>query len=273
MYIDPNQPCVLYRVTRKETGDGYMGISIEHDERWVRHIWEAFKNDCDTHFARALRKYGLEAFDWNVIAEFDTIPDAKDAEIFAIKIGLGHYNETRGGDGINGLSEKGRAKKSAALKGKPKSPETRARMSEAQSGRTISDEGKDSMRQARLRYLAEFGPYPMTEERRQKISVAHQGVKNSPEHCKAISEAKKGILHSESHKQNISTGMKKFYKENPEVRQLLSKLGAERKHTEKSKQKMRDSWVIRKQKEAEKNKNKQEEPKANSIPDYLNKKK
>jgi hypothetical protein len=249
--ITTEGPCHLYQVVHRETGHDYVGISVEYKERWTRHKWEAFNNDCDTHFARALRKYGVEAFEWKVLLEFKTVADAKEAEIFAIANGYGYYNETEGGDGVNGLSEKGRAKKSAALKGRPKSPETKAKMSQAQKGRKVSEEAKENMRRARLAYLAENGPYESTPERNEKISKAKKGKKFTSEHCVAMGNARKGKKHSEEHKQKISEGTRKFYKENPEVKEILSNLWTGKNHTEESKQQMRDSWVLRKQKKLE----------------------
>jgi hypothetical protein len=260
-------PCHLYYIIHRETGRGYAGISIQYKERWIRHKWEAFSNNCQTHFARALRKYGAEAFDWTLVHEFDTVEHAKNAEIFTIACGHGHLNDTEGGDGVNGMSEESKARKSAALRGQKRSPETIAKMSAAQTGREVSDEARENMRKSRLEYLAENGPYESTPERNEKISKAKLGQKCSDEHREAMSKARSGVSLTEEHKQNISIGKRKYYEENPEAKEHLSNLASNRRHTEESKQKMRDSWIIRKQKKLEK----QNKLDAKGIPEDLSK--
>lgn len=98
-----------------------------------------------THIHRALRAYGPENFDWGVLAVFDTVKLAKAAEIEAVAAGLGDYNLTPGGDGNTDMKPETRAKISAVHKGKLVSEETRKRMSDAQKGHAVSDEARLNM--------------------------------------------------------------------------------------------------------------------------------
>lgn len=209
------RPCSLYKVTHRESGKSYIGIAVDVKKRWQRHKWEALSNECDTYFARALRAYGVEAFEWKVIQKFRNSGAAKIAEKLAILWGLGHYNLTVGGDGNINPAPETRAKMSAAQqKRKTRSEATKARMSAAQKGHFVSEEAKENMRQAALRRApaseealanmrkAKAGtdmPHCQTSEAIEKRSAALRGKKQSPEHIAARVE-----------------GMLQDYQDNPE---------------------------------------------------------
>ena len=53
----------IYKITNKVNGKVYIGQSIRPiEQRFQRHINDAVNNILDTHFARAIRKYGKENF-------------------------------------------------------------------------------------------------------------------------------------------------------------------------------------------------------------------
>lgn len=53
----------VYKITNKVNNKVYIGQSIRPiDERFNRHINDAVNYVLDTHFARAIRKYGKENF-------------------------------------------------------------------------------------------------------------------------------------------------------------------------------------------------------------------
>lgn len=60
----------IYKITNIQNNKVYIGQTIRpiHD-RFNRHINDAINNIIDTHFARAIRKYGKENF---IIEEIDT---------------------------------------------------------------------------------------------------------------------------------------------------------------------------------------------------------
>ena len=61
---------IIYKITNKENGKMYIGQTINSiEDRWHRHCNDAMNNILDTHFARAIRKYGKENF---TIEEIDT---------------------------------------------------------------------------------------------------------------------------------------------------------------------------------------------------------
>ena len=54
---------LIYKVTNKITNDIYIGQSINPiEDRWKRHCNDALNYVKDTHFARAIRLYGPDAF-------------------------------------------------------------------------------------------------------------------------------------------------------------------------------------------------------------------
>lgn len=60
----------IYKITNIQNNKVYIGQSIRPIEaRFHRHINDALNNILDTHFARAIRKYGKESF---IIEEIDT---------------------------------------------------------------------------------------------------------------------------------------------------------------------------------------------------------
>lgn len=60
----------IYKITNIQNNKVYIGQSIRPiNQRFQRHLNDALNNTLDTHFARAIRKYGKENF---IIEEIDT---------------------------------------------------------------------------------------------------------------------------------------------------------------------------------------------------------
>ena len=60
----------VYKITNKVNDKVYIGQTVRPiNKRFNRHINDALKNKLDTHFARAIRKYGESNF---VIEQIDT---------------------------------------------------------------------------------------------------------------------------------------------------------------------------------------------------------
>ncbi len=164
----------MYRVTHKETGHDYVGISIHPRKRWKEHEYEVRRHS-KTPFHRALAKYGPDAFEWKIVSWASSTAGAKVLEQLAIHLGLGHYNATKGGDGSEGwrhtpetlakiresnrrrgCSAETRARMSAALKASAArrvwvfTPEHRQKISEAKKGHVVSEATRAKLRQSRL---------------------------------------------------------------------------------------------------------------------------
>src|ERR1043165_8530464 len=118
-------PHTVYIVTLNGSDKCYVGITHQPvKNRWSQHVRNARQNK-KGHFYNALRLYGAEAFDCQVLCVCEDRDSAKQCEITWIAAGWSHYNKTKGGDGNSPgyvTSEEARRKRSAALKGKKKPP-------------------------------------------------------------------------------------------------------------------------------------------------------
>lgn len=119
---------IIYAATNKLNGKMYIGqTTLDVETRKKRHIYDSKRNNEYKHvhhFARAIRKYGAEIFNWEIIENnIKHINLLNSIEIFYIgyfntfKRG---YNSNLGGEGSSGHqhSELTKAKISKGNKGK-----------------------------------------------------------------------------------------------------------------------------------------------------------
>lgn len=95
---------IIYKWTNTINGKVYIGQTVRPEIRYKRHLDDAFKNDSQYHFHRALRKYGTDAFTYEVI---ETVPVAEldEKEVYWIAYYDSYrngYNSTEGGEGNRG---------------------------------------------------------------------------------------------------------------------------------------------------------------------------
>ena len=90
----------IYKVTNKINGKVYIGQSVDIGRRWRQHMTA----EVDTYFHKAIQKYGVENFEWEVIEQCKK-KDLDEREIYWIEyydsFNKG-YNRTKGGDGVSG---------------------------------------------------------------------------------------------------------------------------------------------------------------------------
>lgn len=90
----------IYKIQNKLNNTVYIGQTIQDVHvRWRRHICDAFTMDSQTYFHRALRKYGVNNFDFSVIEQ---IPNylLNERQIYWIAFYDSYkhgYNSTEGG--------------------------------------------------------------------------------------------------------------------------------------------------------------------------------
>lgn len=95
----------IYKITNKINNKSYIGLSINIKARWRAHRSRPFQLNChqyNCHLYKAIRKYGLENFDFSIIEE--CLPEElSDKEIYWISYyntndpNFG-YNNTDGGE-------------------------------------------------------------------------------------------------------------------------------------------------------------------------------
>ena len=138
----------IYKVTNLINQKVYIGQSDNIEQRWKRHKTRSINNcgkDYNYAFYRAIRKYGLENFLFEVIEECSK-DELNQREKYWIKyynsyLNPDHYNETEGGEGTLGWvpSQEWRDKQSKIKKEWYKTPEgieKRKKQSEQQKNKT-----------------------------------------------------------------------------------------------------------------------------------------
>ena len=228
---------VVYRLVNKQTGQSYIGRTFDLKKRLCGHKASANKVGTKNEgqpIVHAIRELGFEAFDVEVLFESEEFEDKKalddllnEKEIYFIEkydsIANG-YNRTKGGAGMLGF--KPTEKMLAATR-------------KANTGRKVSDEQKEAVRQSSLRMWAneeyrrmmserfsgEKNPMygirltgeknpnygkPMSEETKRKLSEAKKGKPGTPmseEHKRKLIEIAKRPK-SESHRKKLSEAIK-----------------------------------------------------------------
>lgn len=164
----------VYLITNLINNKKYVGQTINSARlRWSTHKYHTNSN-CQFHLHRAIRKYGIENFEFEVIdSNINSIDDLNEAESYWIA----HY-DTFMGEGYNLTSGGGNF---------IMSEESKHKSSESHKGQIVSDETKKKMSEKRL-------GMKFSNEHKQKLSEAHKGKSHSKETRRKISESNKGKI-------------------------------------------------------------------------------
>lgn len=114
---------IVYKVTNTVNNKVYIGKTVQTLKRRIaQHKHDSLKKDSQTKFHRAIRKYGLESFKWEVVCECDSNKELCEKEIYMIHLYdsiKNGYNITKGGEGVYGFkhSEETKSKTSKSRKG------------------------------------------------------------------------------------------------------------------------------------------------------------
>jgi group I intron endonuclease len=225
-----------YLITNKINNKGYVGITTRSlDRRWYEHRFVA--NSCGQLLAKAINKYGEQAFEIKPIASAKTLENLKEVEKdliiqFQTKVPFG-YNLTDGGDGVFGFkqSEEQKKRNGDLKRGTKASEETKQKMRVAHSGEKNGFYGKNHTEEAKRKnaeaHMGKVGHWlgkprneetrkkiseslkgkvgkPHTEETKKKLSLAHTGKKQAPpslETRKKLSLATKKVWEARKLKQ------------------------------------------------------------------------
>jgi len=139
---------IIYKVQNKLNGKMYIGKTIQDFEKYKHiHIRSAkngydLKKGCHPRiFYNAIRKYGEENFEWEILYTCDDKKKLNEKEIFFIdkyESFIKGYNMTQGGDGGDGgfycRTNEIRDKISLSLMGKKRSQESKEKQSKSISG-------------------------------------------------------------------------------------------------------------------------------------------
>ena len=84
----------IYKITNIQNNKVYIGQTIRSvQDRFNRHLNDALHNVIDTHFARAIRKYGKDNFSWEIIDTANTQEELTIKERYWIQ----YYNSAKEG--------------------------------------------------------------------------------------------------------------------------------------------------------------------------------
>lgn len=180
----------IYEITNNLNSKTYIGQRHcpSHETPWT----DVKYMGCGKLIRLSEEKNGIENFSKKILAvcHSQEILDILEKEYIALyrSIGKAEYNIADGGlCGNLGLKVYDIVK--ASLTGKPKSEETKKRISESQKGRIVSEETKAKIREARKHQA------PMSEESKQKFKESIAAFWNSPkgqEQKRINSEKSKG---------------------------------------------------------------------------------
>ena len=234
---------IIYKAT-SPSGKCYVGQTTQTlDRRKYGHLRDAKRSDYA--FSRAIRKYGIDNFIWEIICCDIPIQYLNEYEIWYIDFHSSFkygYNSGEGGKANFGykVSEETKKKMSESQKGKKHTEEAKKKMSEAGKGRKHTEETKRKLSEASKGNQNTLGR-KLTEEHKRKMSESQKGKKLSEEHKRKISEALKGEKHPLYGKKHTEEAKKKMskakvgIKRSEETKRKISKANKGIKHSEESK--------------------------------------
>jgi len=227
-------------------------------ERLKRHLEDSLHNS-NCYFHRAIRKYGIDSFQFRILANVENYAELNELEKqFILKYKTSDhqfgYNQTLGGDGLHPndeirkkmsnsqIGKKHSQKQTEKIRianiGKIRSPEIREKLSIAKKGINNPMFGKSlSVEHRRKMSIALRNP---SEETRKKLSNAGKGRIISIETRKKISNTEKGKIVSMETRQKISKA-KIGHIWSAEAKLKLSKTITGRKLSEEHKRKISNS--------------------------------
>lgn len=195
---------IIYKATNKENGKYYIGQTKGTLERRIQNHKSAARNK-DTLFYRAINKYGIESFEWEILVECSSKKELDTKEKELIAENTNGYNIAEGGEGGDTISnhpnlEELKKNVSKTHKGKKLSEEHKRKISEAHKGKKkpwASSTAK-KMSEGNVGKPSGMKNKTHSEETKKKMSEAHKGKTKvfTEEHKQNISKAKKGKTNS-----------------------------------------------------------------------------
>lgn len=179
---------IIYMATNRVNGKLYIGQTVKSLKiRKRAHITTALRGVDIQYFGRAIRKYGQNNFDWEILHKCNDIDELNRLEIYYIKLYNTFedgYNLTKGGLGKLGyrFSDEAKQKKSESLMGK----------NNPMYGKKVSDETKRKLSEMNKGKNNPFYGKKHSEEAKEKVSKARSGKVFSETHKKNLAKARKG---------------------------------------------------------------------------------
>lgn len=171
----------VYCATNKVNGKQYVGFTSKSLERRKSEHEKSSINNPILTFHYAIKKHGIENFEWEELFESNNSYILKKVEVMEIKSqntkSPNGYNMTDGGDGLIGATIETRKKMGEANIGKKLSEKHRKIISKTHKGKVISPKTRKKMSKAQKKRHAEK---PFSEETLNKMSESQKGKKRKP---------------------------------------------------------------------------------------------
>ena len=90
----------IYKITNKINGKFYIGLSVDIKRRFNEHKSPCRFQKIKTPIARAIKKYGLANFSFDILELVECKSKLCEREVFWISKMKPEYNLTSGGDGV-----------------------------------------------------------------------------------------------------------------------------------------------------------------------------
>ena len=190
---------IIYRVTHRKSGKKYYGQTIRSLSERKRDHYYSVENGSSYHFHNAIRKYGEDAFDWEIIEECNS-ENLLEREAHYIDLDQTlnsefGFNLKKGG--IQGtLSLETRKKISKALKGKKLSKKHRENISKGNKGNKLTEKHKKKISKKLKELVGEKHP--------------HFGVKRSEKTRERMREAAKKRTYDEVARESFRNAQKRM---------------------------------------------------------------
>jgi group I intron endonuclease len=179
---------IIYKATNKINGKIYIGLTKNKLEDRIRRHKSDAKLGKITYFHRAIIKYGVENFIWEIIDETDDLNELSEKEIFYIKLYESNdfkkgYNSTTGGEGGYYITQETKDKISKSNFGKKRNQETKDKMSLLKKDKPWSEERKNNSISPWLnRQHKEESKERISITRKEKIKKGEIKFKTGEEH-------------------------------------------------------------------------------------------
>lgn len=159
-----NKPAIVYCAVNSVNGHKYIGMtSSKLEKRMVGHRFHSIEKNRNGHFQNAIRKYGLEVFNWYTLSKWENYKDALNEEVRVIALINPEYNMTVGGEGIIGITP------SRHFLGKKHTQESKIKMSKSLTGKRHTEKTKNKMSLSRIGNKYNLGK-TLTIDHKNKIS-------------------------------------------------------------------------------------------------------
>jgi hypothetical protein len=246
----------IYVIKNIANNKVYVGSAVNIDKRWQIHKYDLAKGKHHSCLLqRAWDKYGEENFKFEIIEEVKNPEHLLSYE----QVYLDYYKSYENDRGYNickvsgspyGIKHTEETKRKMSEAKRKQSEETKKKISEAHNGKKLSEETKQKLREVNTgkklseetkRKIGEASKN-MSEETKRKISEICSGKKRSEETRRKMSESKTGKKLSEEHRKKLSEARKNMSEETKrKIGEASKGRWTGRKHSEETKQKIRDS--------------------------------